>query len=338
MQPLGLHKPEPPKTTGTTASERQRLQQLLTAEELGDRRPSQLLRDMQNLLGGRASPFDPALLKELFLQRLPSSVQMILATAATLPLQDLAAHADKIMEVSSPTPVVSAIPTVTPPPALPVCTAPLPQMPAPNTLGQLLESFERLSTIVASALVPRNPRPRGRDPSRRRSPSLRRSPQRSREAPPGDRTGYCRCHRRYGVQAQHCILPFLAGTPVQLAGKPSRRPVTAASASTPDSSRLYFVTDKASGTRFLVDAGAEVSILPAAAADRRRTAMFHLTAVNNTGIPVYRQQSLTIDLGLRRSFPWLFLVAAVDRPILGADFLRHFRLLVHVGRKRLVDS
>ncbi|XP_064481053.1 uncharacterized protein LOC135394294 [Ornithodoros turicata] len=72
----------------TTASESQRLQQLLTAEELGDRRPSQLLRDMQNLPGERASTFDPALLRELFLQRLPSSVQMILATAATLPLQD----------------------------------------------------------------------------------------------------------------------------------------------------------------------------------------------------------------------------------------------------------
>lgn len=87
-----------------------------------------------------------------------------------------------------------------------------------------------------------------------------------------------------------------------------------------------------------MDTGAEVTVLPATAADKRRKPSFHLTAVNNTGIPVYRQLSVTLNLGLRRNFPWLFLVAAVDRAILGADFLQHFRLTVDVARKRLVDT
>ncbi|XP_064475435.1 uncharacterized protein LOC135389301 [Ornithodoros turicata] len=87
----------------TTASERKRLQQLLSAEDLGDRRPSQLLRHMQNLLGTRGSTTDEPLLKEMFLQRLPPTVQMLLATATNLPIADLAAHADKIMEVAVPT-------------------------------------------------------------------------------------------------------------------------------------------------------------------------------------------------------------------------------------------
>ncbi|XP_064468654.1 uncharacterized protein LOC135382311 [Ornithodoros turicata] len=86
----------------TTASERRRFQQLLSGEDLGDRRPSQFLRHLQGLLGDRAATFDESFLKELFLQRLPSAVQMILATASTLSLSELALHVDKIMEVAQP--------------------------------------------------------------------------------------------------------------------------------------------------------------------------------------------------------------------------------------------
>ncbi|XP_064482901.1 uncharacterized protein LOC135395737 [Ornithodoros turicata] len=89
--------------------------------------------------------------------------------------------------------------------------------------------------------------------------------------------------------------------------------------------------------RFFVDTGAEVSVLPASPSDRRRPVLFHLTAVNSTTIPVFRQQILRLNLGLRRSFSWLFLVAGVGQAILGADFLQHFDLTVNVLHKRLLD-
>ena len=68
------------------------------------------------------------------------------------------------------------------------------------------------------------------------------------------------------------------------------------------------------------------------------TGHFSLQAVNNTVITTYGTRSLTLDLGLRRTFRWVFVVADVKNPILGADFLRNYNLLVDVRHRRLSDS
>ncbi|GFT07072.1 retrovirus-related Pol polyprotein from transposon opus [Trichonephila clavipes] len=47
---------------------------------------------------------------------------------------------------------------------------------------------------------------------------------------------------------------------------------------------------------------------------------------------------MTLDLGLRRVFRWPFIIAAVSQPIIGADFLRYYGLLVDIRHGRLVDS
>ena len=104
-------------------------------------------------------------------------------------------------------------------------------------------------------------------------------------------------------------------------------------------SRLFFVTDQTSGLRLLVDTGAEVSVLPVAQLSRSSLpAGPPLQAVNNSSIATFGTTSRTLNLGLRRTFRWIFLIADIRHPILGADFLCHFNLLVDMTRGRLIDS
>ena len=58
---------------------------------------------MQQLLGDKATNTDAALMRELFLQRLPSNVRMVLdSTLDSGNIEDLAQLADKVMEVAVP--------------------------------------------------------------------------------------------------------------------------------------------------------------------------------------------------------------------------------------------
>lgn len=102
-------------------------------------------------------------------------------------------------------------------------------------------------------------------------------------------------------------------------------------------SALLHVRDCLTSIRFLIDTGADVSILPATAAHRDLPPLLHLHAANGTKIPVYSRRTMQVNLGLRRSFEWTFYIGAVSQAIIGADMLRHYNLLVDVKGRRLVD-
>ncbi len=85
----------------TAGSNQQKLQKLLHDVDLGDRKPSQLLRRMRQLWSDRP---DDLFLRELFLQRLPSNVRMVLAPLGVgVPVDQLAEMADRIVDVATPT-------------------------------------------------------------------------------------------------------------------------------------------------------------------------------------------------------------------------------------------
>ena len=64
----------------TSASEQKRVQMLLTEEELGDKKPSQPLWRMRQLLG--ECKLEDSILKQLFVQCLLSNAQLILASSS----------------------------------------------------------------------------------------------------------------------------------------------------------------------------------------------------------------------------------------------------------------
>ena len=63
-----------------------------------------------------------------------------------------------------------------------------------------------------------------------------------------------------------------------------------------------------------------------------------LHAANGSSIQTFGRRSVKIELGLAKPFTWNFTIADVTKPILGADFLRYYGLLVDLGRKRLMDA
>ena len=223
-------------------------------------------------------------------------------SGCSIDLDNLAEMADRIMEVSTPS--VAAVHT--------------PQAPPPSEINSLCSGVRQLKNIVLS--LSHQPRCRGHR-------SYPRSSMLSQPLPPHSRPHLM----LVPPAATKCPPPPLPprvkwpGQALAAMGVPGLVP-----------SRLFYVCDRVCGLRFLVDTGAEVSILPPSHAECKCSPT--LQAVNSSFIATYSTRSLTLDLGLRRTFHWVFVIADVERPILGADFLRHFHLLVDMKRTHLIDS
>jgi transposase InsO family protein len=105
----------------------------------------------------------------------------------------------------------------------------------------------------------------------------------------------------------------------------------------PSHNRLH-IHDRKSGHRFLIDTGAEISVLAASTVQRKVPSELKLFAANNTRIDTFGERRLTLDLGLRRAITWNFCLAAVPCSIIGADLLKHYKLDVSLSKRRLTDS
>ncbi|XP_071638454.1 uncharacterized protein [Temnothorax longispinosus] len=99
-----------------TDSDKKRLKKLLTGGELGDRKPSHLLREMRCLTNNSV---DEKLLQTLWLQRMPTRIQELLAVAEGVSLDKLAELADKAIERTLPSVSAVEAPSTASDPTLP---------------------------------------------------------------------------------------------------------------------------------------------------------------------------------------------------------------------------
>ena len=82
---------------------------------------------------------------------------------------------------------------------------------------------------------------------------------------------------------------------------------------------------------FLVDTGASVSIFPSKLSHHLHISQtfVRLTFVNDKAIDVRGECSLVVsNEKLRRSYRWCFVIADIQQPTLGANFLRAYKISV----------
>lgn len=160
--------------TTFSQSQERKLIQLLEGTELGDLKPSHLLRKMQTLAGPAASL---EIIRTVWIRALPSRVRSILASLPQDNLDQLAVTADRIVEIDSPTPIMASQPLTG--------TATL--------LEQLTNQLANLKTQIDDLR-----KDTFRDDRRSRS----RSRQRNRQQSPARKTDQlCFYHRRFAQAA-----------------------------------------------------------------------------------------------------------------------------------------
>ncbi|XP_018329760.1 uncharacterized protein LOC108740066 [Agrilus planipennis] len=91
-------------------SQKLRTKQLLGQEEIGDRKPSQFLRHLQNL-AGNSTPEN--LLRTIWSGRLPQNLQTVIATMKDKQLDEVAEIADYIMEATQTQSMIATTATPT---------------------------------------------------------------------------------------------------------------------------------------------------------------------------------------------------------------------------------
>lgn len=125
---------------------------------------------------------------------------------------------------------------------------------------------------------------------------------------------------------------------IKKVGKLERRSNSATFDHGPTISRL-FVTDKSSGRDFLIDTGADLSVIPPNSREKGNTpGLFKLFAANGTQIKTFGSKTITLNLGLRRPIRWVFVIADVQSPIIGSDLLKKHDLLIDVKNNKLRDN
>lgn len=165
-------------------SESRQFQKLLSGLELGDQKPTQLLRIMRDLAGEKV-PDDA--LKVLWMGHLPSQVRAVLSVSTESSLDTLAMMADKMMEHTDRTTIAEIAPT---------------QSTSQDPHYELLsKQIEKLSLEIAAI---RQSRTNYRRPYRSRSRSRSR-PRNNKK--PGDPGWICFYHHRFGERARKCEPP-----------------------------------------------------------------------------------------------------------------------------------
>lgn len=163
-------------------SDQKKIKTLLEDIQLGDKKPSNLLNEMR-ILGGTKVSGD--LLKQIWLQRLPSQIRMIVSTSGDEDLNNIAKMADKLMELGDFS-QINATST----------TSPSNFSNSSSTISALEAKIDALTKQVNQMQFNQRSRSKFRSSSNKRD-----------STPAGKKYDTCWWHFRFGDQAKRCKQP-----------------------------------------------------------------------------------------------------------------------------------
>lgn len=175
-----------------SASYEKKVQQLLMHEELGDRKPSQFLRHLQNLAGEN---LPNEFLKTIWTGRMPQNIQTVIASQPRATLEDLADLADRVFDITSPYAGVASTSTS--------AAAAVGQPPASawnDMVMQISELTRQVKKLTTERFQNRS-RSRSRSNQQNRTRSSSNSSRRNSKYPT------CWYHYKFGPKANKCLKP-----------------------------------------------------------------------------------------------------------------------------------
>ncbi|XP_052742287.1 uncharacterized protein LOC128198959 [Bicyclus anynana] len=165
-------------------SENRKVQKLISEMELGDQKPSQLLRKMQELASGKVTD---ETLTILWQNHLPGWVRGILTASGLSDINALARMADKVTENAMPIQGVAAVRSA--------------RSDSPDVIAEIHKLGERLRKIENSQ------RSGGRSRSRSHGAPRTRNTSGSRKRTPADPDWLCYYHYKFRARAHKCVQP-----------------------------------------------------------------------------------------------------------------------------------
>lgn len=117
------------------------------------------------------------------------------------------------------------------------------------------------------------------------------------------------------------------------------REIIAESISTRQHFDVLLITDRKTDIQFLIDSGSQCCFIPPAYFSwKKLSPLKWIPAEKGKDIAVYAEIEIVVELGLDRERRWKFLVADVNIPIIGTDFLVYYDLKIDLRSKKLVSN
>ncbi|XP_026745665.1 uncharacterized protein LOC113507007 [Trichoplusia ni] len=177
------------------SAQERKIKQLLMHEELGDRKPTQFLRHLQQLAGPTV-PTD--FIRSIWCSRLPANLQTIVTMQANSSLEEVAELVDRINDIVPVTAQVAATSMPVPGQVASSQPATSQQSSAIEALTQTVAELSRKLEVMSSQLRHRSSRSRS---GGRFNQNRHRSQSRTRD------NRYCYYHSRFGDKARRCTEP-----------------------------------------------------------------------------------------------------------------------------------